>query len=228
MQIVRCADLGSIRDGRNVEVAGVVLVRQRSGSAKGVMFVTIEDETGIANGILWPDKFEICRRQIMSASMIAMRGRLHKKGRSSISSATASPISTICCARSHGWISRWRPIPSMARGAAGPIRAVLAGHRADGPWRRRRSEPGKMNCCVSAAMISIEGGAARRRRADCARHLVGARWRRQVPPGPAPMWAALRTWLGPGGRAAAGPQARAHAALSAASPGARRSGPSGR
>ena len=80
MGIVRCADLAHIRDGRNIEVAGVILVRQRPGSAKGVLFVTIEDETGIANGILWPDRFDIYRRQIMSASMIAMRGRLQKEG----------------------------------------------------------------------------------------------------------------------------------------------------
>jgi len=80
MRIVRCGDLRSIRDGRNVEVAGVILVRQRPGSAKGVLFVTIEDETGIANGILWPNKFEIYRSQIMSASMIAMRGCLQKEG----------------------------------------------------------------------------------------------------------------------------------------------------
>ncbi|KKW93235.1 OB-fold nucleic acid binding domain-containing protein [Sphingobium chungbukense] len=80
MRIVRCADLPSIRDGRNIEVAGVILVRQRPGSAKGVLFVTIEDETGVAQGILWPNKFEIYRRQIMSASMIAMRGRLQKEG----------------------------------------------------------------------------------------------------------------------------------------------------
>ena len=80
MGIVRCADLAHIRDGRNIEVAGVILVRQRPGSAKGVLFVTIEDETGIANGILWPDRFDIYRRQVMSASMIAMRGRLQKEG----------------------------------------------------------------------------------------------------------------------------------------------------
>jgi error-prone DNA polymerase len=80
MKIVRCADLRAIRDGRNIEVAGVILVRQRPGSAKGVLFVTIEDETGVANGILWPDRFEIYRRQVMSASMIAIRGRLQKEG----------------------------------------------------------------------------------------------------------------------------------------------------
>jgi error-prone DNA polymerase len=77
---VRCADLASLPGGRNVEVAGVVLVRQRPGSAGGVLFVTIEDETGIANGIVWPDRFETYRRQIMSASMIALRGRLQKEG----------------------------------------------------------------------------------------------------------------------------------------------------
>ncbi|MDZ3831925.1 MAG: error-prone DNA polymerase [Sphingopyxis sp.] len=80
MGVIRCADLASIRDGRNIEVAGVILVRQRPGSAKGVLFVTIEDETGIANGILWPDRFEIYRRPVMSASMIAMRGRVQKEG----------------------------------------------------------------------------------------------------------------------------------------------------
>ena len=42
--------------------------------------MTIEDETGLAQGILWPDRFEIYRRQVMSASMIAMRGRLQKEG----------------------------------------------------------------------------------------------------------------------------------------------------
>ena len=49
-------------------------------TTKGVLFVTIEDETGVAQGILWPDRFEIYRRQVMSASMIAMRGRLQKEG----------------------------------------------------------------------------------------------------------------------------------------------------
>ena len=80
MGVVRCADLANIRDGRNIEVAGVILVRQRPGSAKGVLFITIEDETGIANGILWPDRFDIYRRQVMAASMIAMRGRVQKEG----------------------------------------------------------------------------------------------------------------------------------------------------
>jgi error-prone DNA polymerase len=80
LKIVRCGDIPTLRDGRTIEVAGVILVRQRPGSAKGVLFVTIEDETGIANGILWPNKFELYRREIMASSMIAMRGRLQKEG----------------------------------------------------------------------------------------------------------------------------------------------------
>jgi error-prone DNA polymerase len=78
--VTRCADLAGVRDGRHVEVAGIVLVRQKPGSAKGVLFLTIEDETGIANGILWPDRFEAQRRTVMSASMIGMKGRVQKEG----------------------------------------------------------------------------------------------------------------------------------------------------
>lgn len=78
--VIRCADLATIRDGRHVEVAGIVLVRQKPGSAKGVLFLTIEDETGIANVILWPDRFEAQRRTVMSASMIGMKGRVQKEG----------------------------------------------------------------------------------------------------------------------------------------------------
>jgi error-prone DNA polymerase len=78
--VVRCGDLTGIRDGRHVEVAGVILVRQRPGSARGVLFITIEDETGVANSILWPDRFEKQRRLVMSASMVSLRGRLQKEG----------------------------------------------------------------------------------------------------------------------------------------------------
>jgi error-prone DNA polymerase len=79
-RIVRCADLATIRDGRRVEVAGIILVRQRPGSAQGVLFITIEDETGHANLILWPAVFEAQRRLVLSASMIACRGKLQREG----------------------------------------------------------------------------------------------------------------------------------------------------
>ena len=75
-----CGDLRQIRDGRHVDVAGVILVRQKPGSAKGVLFITIEDETGVAQGIIWPDRFEKYRRTVMAASMVSLKGRLQKEG----------------------------------------------------------------------------------------------------------------------------------------------------
>ncbi|MGI4952850.1 MAG: error-prone DNA polymerase [Janthinobacterium lividum] len=78
--MVSCAELATGRDGRRVIVPGLVLVRQKPGSAKGVMFITIEDETGIANLILWPSVFERQRRLVLSASMIACHGRVQREG----------------------------------------------------------------------------------------------------------------------------------------------------
>ncbi len=75
-----CADLGRMRDGRRVVVPGIVLVRQKPGSAKGVMFITIEDETGVANLIVWPSVFEKQRRLVLSAGMIACHGRVQREG----------------------------------------------------------------------------------------------------------------------------------------------------
>jgi error-prone DNA polymerase len=57
-----------------------VLVRQRPGSAKGVMFITLEDETGIANLVVWPQVFERFRRTVIGATMIAARGRIQREG----------------------------------------------------------------------------------------------------------------------------------------------------
>ena len=65
---------------RSLEAAGIVLVRQRPGSAKGVMFITLEDESGIANLVVWPKVFEQNRRTILSAGMIAVRGRVQREG----------------------------------------------------------------------------------------------------------------------------------------------------
>jgi error-prone DNA polymerase len=75
-----CADLATTRDGRWVTVPDIVLVRQKPGSAKGVMFITIEDETGVANLILWPSVFERQRRLVLSAGMLAYRGRVQREG----------------------------------------------------------------------------------------------------------------------------------------------------
>ncbi len=63
-----------------VTVAGLVLIRQRPGTAKGVVFLTIEDETGPANIIVWPQAFEENRRTVMTARFLAVRGRLQRVG----------------------------------------------------------------------------------------------------------------------------------------------------
>ncbi len=61
-----------------ISVAGVVLVRQRPGSAKGVVFLTIEDEHGIANCVIWPDTMERYRAALMGGRMVFIRGRIQK------------------------------------------------------------------------------------------------------------------------------------------------------
>jgi len=78
--MVACADLLHLRDGQRVAVPGLVLVRQKPGSAKGVMFITVEDETGVANLILWPDRYAAQRRLVLSASMLACHGRMQREG----------------------------------------------------------------------------------------------------------------------------------------------------
>jgi error-prone DNA polymerase len=66
--------------GRRVTVAGLVLVRQRPGTAKGVIFLTLEDETGIVNVVVWPKVFEKNRRVLMTARFLAVRGRIEREG----------------------------------------------------------------------------------------------------------------------------------------------------
>ncbi|MFN3889047.1 MAG: error-prone DNA polymerase [Beijerinckiaceae bacterium] len=88
-RILRCADLARVgapqivrKPGRflpRVTVAGLVLVRQRPGSAKGVVFMTIEDETGVANAIVWPKVFEAQRAQVIGARFVAVTGRLQNE-----------------------------------------------------------------------------------------------------------------------------------------------------
>jgi error-prone DNA polymerase len=79
-RIVTCREAMQARDGRWVEAAGLVLVRQMPGSAKGVMFITIEDESGIANLVIWPTVFEKQRRIILSAGLMAVYGRIQREG----------------------------------------------------------------------------------------------------------------------------------------------------
>ena len=72
-----CASLGGLSDKARAAVAGVVLVRQRPGTGK-VCFITLEDESGVANLVVMPDVFAKYRRVIMSARLLAVHGRIQK------------------------------------------------------------------------------------------------------------------------------------------------------
>jgi error-prone DNA polymerase len=77
--IVAAAELATLPVERRVAVAGLVLIRQRPGSAKGVIFITVEDETGIANLIVWPPILERFRRIVLGATLLYCRGRLQRE-----------------------------------------------------------------------------------------------------------------------------------------------------
>ncbi len=73
-KFVTADQLKSIKDGKRLSIAGLVLIRQRPGSAKGVVFITLEDETGVANLVVWPDVFERQRKIVMGARLMAVHG----------------------------------------------------------------------------------------------------------------------------------------------------------
>ena len=73
---VPAAAIATLKEGRRATVGGVVLVRQRPGSAKGVAFITIEDETGIANVVVWPTVFDRYRPVVMGSRLLLVRGRV--------------------------------------------------------------------------------------------------------------------------------------------------------
>jgi error-prone DNA polymerase len=70
--------LRGMRYGKRVSLAGLVLIRQRPGSAKGVCFITLEDETGIANLVIWPDAFETQRTVVMGARLMVVHGTVQQ------------------------------------------------------------------------------------------------------------------------------------------------------
>ena len=72
--------LAEMKNGARVAVAGLALMRQRPGTASGVVFMTIEDETGVANLVVWPKIFEKYRRVAMGARLIRTSGRLQREG----------------------------------------------------------------------------------------------------------------------------------------------------
>jgi error-prone DNA polymerase len=74
LKFITAEQLKNVGDGKRVSLAGLVLIRQRPGSAKGVVFITIEDESGIANLVVWPDVFDKQRKIVMGARLMAVHG----------------------------------------------------------------------------------------------------------------------------------------------------------
>ncbi len=79
-RMVTCAEPMAEREGRWLMAGGLVLVRRRPSSARGVMFTALEDETGIVNAVVWPTVFERQRRLVLSASMLAITGKIQREG----------------------------------------------------------------------------------------------------------------------------------------------------
>jgi error-prone DNA polymerase len=80
---MKVAPARALRERRNNErltTVGLILVRQRPGTAKGVIFLTLEDETGVANVIVWPDVFTRFRKVVLSARLVKIRGKLQREG----------------------------------------------------------------------------------------------------------------------------------------------------
>ena len=79
--VLRAVDLPHARDGRRVRVAGMVITRQRPGTAKGFVFLTLQDETGIANVIIRPDLFDRERMSVIRQPFLMVDGVLqHQEG----------------------------------------------------------------------------------------------------------------------------------------------------
>ena len=81
--VKRSDALAQVKSGERVTVAGLVLVRQRPGTAKGVIFMTLEDEAGVANLIVWPKAFERLRAIVIGARFVAATGKAAERGRAS-------------------------------------------------------------------------------------------------------------------------------------------------
>ena len=76
---ITAGDLAGTRNHQKVKLAGLVLVRQRPGSAKGICFITIEDESGTANLVVWPKTLETFRKVVMQARLLVIEGYVQRE-----------------------------------------------------------------------------------------------------------------------------------------------------
>ncbi|MEM8934575.1 MAG: OB-fold nucleic acid binding domain-containing protein [Acidobacteriota bacterium] len=102
--VVPCAELARLPTGRTVRVAGAVIVRQRPGTAKGMLFMTLEDETGMAQAILTPDQLDRHRELIVGSAGLVVEGELQNRdGSISVKAASLWRIDRLTPTPSHDW-----------------------------------------------------------------------------------------------------------------------------
>ena len=80
MNLLSAAELNAVPNGRFVRTTGIVTVRQRPGTAKGTIFVSLEDETGVINVIVWNNVIEEKRRPLLTASLLTVYGTMQRQG----------------------------------------------------------------------------------------------------------------------------------------------------
>ncbi|MDB5563654.1 MAG: error-prone polymerase, DnaE-like protein [Tardiphaga sp.] len=128
-RVVTCEAIAHANDKRRVRCAGVVLVRQRPGSAKGVVFMTLEDETGIANIVVWPQVMERFRKEVMGARLILVEGRIQ-----------SSPENVVHLVAER-LFDRSDDLKHLANDALGPKPPLLPGSAAEPLNDDRREHP---------------------------------------------------------------------------------------
>ena len=129
-KFITAEQLKNIRDGKRLSIAGLVLIRQRPGSAKGVVFITIEDETGVANLVVWPDVFEKQRKIVMGARLMAVHGIVQRDPDSDVIHVVARRLEDHTSMLHH--LNEEMMDPPLSRGdAPGAIRPPQRRHPRD-------------------------------------------------------------------------------------------------
>jgi error-prone DNA polymerase len=91
--VVPAAGLAAVPDGRRARIAGAVIVRQRPGTAKGFVFLSLEDETGIANAIVRPALFHRARGAVLHAPYLVVEGVVqHQDGVTAVRATAVRPL----------------------------------------------------------------------------------------------------------------------------------------
>ncbi len=140
--VVEADRLSMLRNGAAVCVAGLVLVRQRPDTASGVIFMTLQDETSIANIIVWPAVFERCRAEVLGARLCAVDGKIQNE----------HGVVHVIAERLHDFS------PLLARLSGSPLREAVApadeGRRPDGD---ARSHPRKVRHILAPEAVMPKG-----------------------------------------------------------------------